>query len=66
MSEQRLIDIETKLAHQEILIDELNEVIARQQTTIDTLEKALTVLAKKVRLPDTKPIGPADQKPPHY
>ncbi|MBX3020271.1 MAG: SlyX family protein [Bdellovibrionales bacterium] len=66
MSDQRLIDIEFKLAHQEALIDELNAVVTKQQTTIDTLEAALKILAKRQRNPDEKPIGPANQKPPHY
>lgn len=65
MNEQRLIDIETKLAHQEILIEELNRVISQQQADISELEKAVKILAKKARS-ETKPIGPADQRPPHY
>ena len=31
MSEDRLIDIESKLAHQEQLLNELNDVITEQQ-----------------------------------
>ncbi len=62
MSEQRLIEIETKLAFQEALIEELNRVIATQQTTINGLEKAVKILAKSS---DTNRIGAADQKPPH-
>lgn len=62
MDDERLIHIETKLAHQELLIDELNQVIYKQQETIDQLEKALKILIKQVR-PAT---GPANEKPPHY
>jgi len=66
MSEQRLIEIETKLAHQEHLIDELNNVITKQQATIDQLETALKVLVKRSREPEAPPVGPANEKPPHY
>lgn len=37
--EDRLIDLESRLAHQETTLDELNEVIVRQQQEIQTLEK---------------------------
>jgi SlyX protein len=32
MNEERLIEIESKLAHQEMLIEELNQVLYKQQT----------------------------------
>ena len=38
MSEDRFVDIETKLAHQEHLLLELNEVITKQQEKIMKLE----------------------------
>jgi SlyX protein len=67
MSEQRLIDIETKIAHQEILVSELNQVIAQQQETIDQLQAALKKFFKQFREKNLGgDIGPADQKPPHY
>lgn len=66
MSEQRLVDIESKLAYQEDLIEKLNRVITAQQSTISTLEAAVKILAKNSRNPEAKHPGPADQKPPHY
>lgn len=66
MSDQRLIEIETKLAHQELLIDDLNNVITKQQTTIDQLETALKALIKRSGESEARPLGPANQKPPHY
>ena len=63
MNDDRLIEIETKLSHQEVLIDELNQVLYKQQETIDQLEKALKILVK--RLPESS-TGPANEKPPHY
>jgi SlyX protein len=66
MQDERLVDIETKLSHQEILIEELNQVLYRQQETIDQLQKALKVLVKRVPEGLGNEIGPAKQKPPHY
>lgn len=65
MSEQRLIDIETKLAYQEAMIEELNRVISSQHLIIENLEKAVQILAKDSRLKTTPPT-PKHQKPPHY
>ncbi|KYG67262.1 SlyX protein [Bdellovibrio bacteriovorus] len=67
MTEERLIDIETKIAHQEHLLEELSQVLYEQQKTIDHLEKRLIQLSKKIEDgPDGGDIGPANQKPPHY
>ncbi len=69
MNDQRLIDIETKLAHQEILISELNQVIATQQATIDQLQAGLKGFFKRFREvngEDGTQVGPAGEKPPHY
>lgn len=64
MSDDRLITIETKLAHQELIIEELNAVIAQQQEAIDQMQKALKILVK--RKDQEEDIGPANQKPPHW
>lgn len=68
MTEQRLIDIETKIAHQEYLIEELNQVIYTQQKTIDRLEHTLTSLAKRFKeaMSTENEIRGPDEKPPHY
>lgn len=68
MDETRIVDIETKLAHQEVLITELNQVIASQQATLDELTSGLKGFFKRYKElhGDGTEIGPADQKPPHY
>ncbi len=68
MNDQRLIDIETKLAHQEILIGDLNQVMSLQQETISTLQAALKSFFKRYHEAngDAMPVGPANEKPPHY
>ena len=66
--ETRFIDLETKIAHQELLLEELSQVLYEQQKTIDKLEKSLTLLNKRMEesAAGGPEIGPANQKPPHY
>ena len=68
MSEDRLVEIESKLAHQEHLLFELNDVITNQQEKIMQLQELCGSLVERVRsigdaLPDD---APQDQRPPHY
>ncbi len=64
MNEQRLIEIETKLAHQEVLITELNQVISQQQNTIHQLQASLKSFVNGYL--DSKGKEHANEKPPHY
>jgi SlyX protein len=68
MSDERLVDIETKLAHQDHLLIELNDVITNQQDRIMKLEELCSSLVERVRsIGDSMP-GEASQEdpPPHY
>lgn len=66
-SEQRFIDLETKIAHQEYLLEELNQVLYQQQKTIDALETTLKTLSKRLEsLGDGEEIRGPNEKPPHY
>ena len=47
--EDRVIELEMKMAHFEQTIDELSEVIARQQTDIDRLRAHIDALLKHIR-----------------
>ena len=68
MTEDRLIDIEIKLSHQEIMVEELNQAVCHQQKRIDHLEAICEALIRHVKeLSD----GAAEQRttdapPPHY
>jgi len=68
MSDQRFVDIETKLAHQEHLLLELNDVITKQQEKIMSLESLCDSIVERVRsLSEAAPIDPnVDDAPPHY
>ncbi|MFS4457660.1 SlyX family protein [Bdellovibrio sp. HCB2-146] len=66
--EKRFVDVETKVTHQEFLVEQLNEIVYQQQIKIDQLEAALTKLAKRMAqmAAGEAEIGPANEKPPHY
>lgn len=68
MTEQRLEKIETKLAFQEDLIEELNKTVYRQQQMIERLEATCTALAQHIAsLNQSVNSGkPVDERPPHY
>lgn len=68
MNEERLVDIEIKLARQEDLVETLNQTVYRQQRKIDELEALCAALArhlKEMRAAANEG-GPANEKPPHY
>ena len=68
MSEERLIEIETKVLHQEVLLEQLHQVLYQQQEKIDGLETKLMALIQKMR--ERKENGEElplpHEKPPHY
>ena len=68
MSEERFIDLETRLAHQDQLLNELNDVVTAQQSRIMQLEELCKALIQRVRSTnDGVPDGdPGDERPPHY
>ncbi len=68
MDEKRVIEIETKLAHQEHLLSELNEALTDQQAQISGLERLCQSLIERLKsLLDSSPADQAtDDRPPHY
>ncbi len=68
MSEERFIDLESRLAHQDQLLHELNDVVTDQQAKIMKLEELCLSLIDRVRsIGDGGESGdPADERPPHY
>ncbi len=66
MNEQRLIELEIKISHQEIAIEELQQTVFDQSMTIEKLEKSLKNLTERVDGSIAKEIGPGNEKPPHY
>ncbi len=66
-TEERLTELEIKASFNEDLLDQLNQVIVRQQQEIDWLLREVRQL--KQHLPDGNSATaqqPADELPPHY
>jgi len=68
MNEDRLVEIESKLAFQDYTIKNLNDVILEQQKTIDRLENKTESLKERVEemMGDMSHMKIRDEKPPHY
>lgn len=66
--ENRITDIEIDLSHLEHTIQELNEVVYRQQQTIDRLEDELKSLRTQFLAVAPSPVRPPGEEtpPPHY
>jgi SlyX protein len=65
-NEDRFVDIEIKLAHQEDLVEELNQMVYQQSRRIDQLEAMVGKLAEHIRNNAQSGPNPVNEKPPHY
>ena len=66
--EDQLIAIESKLAHQEYLVEGLNKTVYQQQKQIDELDNLSKALAKRLgdlQARESDAMLP-HEKPPHY
>jgi len=68
MSEERFVDLESRLAHQDQLLHELNDVVTEQQARLMQREELCCSLIERVRaMGEGAPAGSADdERPPHY
>lgn len=69
VSEERIIELETKIAYQEDLLESLNATIAAQQQQLDQLEKVCRALIERwEQVNDTLKSHSSEQYeiPPHY
>lgn len=68
LNEKRLTDIETKIAYQERLISELNDVLYEQNQSIENLKKMTQLLMNRVmEMGSMLSLSESgDEKPPHY
>lgn len=64
--EDRFINIEIKLSHQEDLVETLNQTIYQQGRRIDQLEAMVAKLAEHLRTLRETGQQPLNEKPPHY
>lgn len=65
---ERLTELEVRVAFQDQTIQDLNEVVTRQQREIDRLTRELEALKSRIAgLAPAMVIAPEDEKPPpHY
>jgi SlyX protein len=66
--DERLVDLEARLAFQERALQELNDVVVRQQQDIGRLTKELEALRTQVRSVMPALVAPQSEEtpPPHY
>jgi len=66
--QDRLTEIEIKIAHVEQTVNELNDVIVKQQAYIDSLERGMERLKERLQTDVGVEGGgdPLEEKPPHY
>lgn len=66
--DERLINIESKLAHQEHTLAELGDVLGDQQARLMQLERLCESLVERMRAlaENSADIATTDEKPPHY
>ena len=65
-NEDRFVDIEIKLAHQEDLVESLNQMVYQQSRRIDQLDAMVQQLAEHIRNNAHSGPGTLNDKPPHY
>jgi SlyX protein len=66
VDENRFVDIEIKLAHQEDLVESLNQMVYQQSRRIDQLEAMVSQLAEHIRNNAQSGPNPVNDRPPHY
>jgi len=68
MSEERFVELESRLAHQDQLLTELNDVVTAQQARIMQLDELCRSLIERVRSVGDAVLegSPDSEKPPHY
>ena len=66
--EERITELEIQLAHQNKVIDELNDIVARQDKEMSALTRKVQLLLESAADMQTAGQGVvlADQKPPHW
>ena len=66
--DQRLTDLEIKASFTEDLLDQLDQVIARQQKQLDALTRQLAQLQEQSMQTSAGSVtrNPRDELPPHY
>ncbi len=67
-ADERILNLESVVAHLQHDLDQLNTVILQQQSEIDGLNETLTRLQSRLEQADARPEERSveDERPPHY
>jgi SlyX protein len=67
-TEERIIELETKIAYQEDTIQRLNDIVAEQQRKLDLVQGSLKTLMGRFKdvSEGLSNINSMHEKPPHY
>lgn len=68
MNDERLIELETRLAFQESTIQQLNDIVTSQQEKIEILQAAIQELHKQIKSLSEPAVRDLSEEPPppHY
>jgi SlyX protein len=68
MNNDRMIELEIKVAYQEDLVQELNKIVSQQQNQIDRLEAMIKLLHDRIKSMSVEHSNDGEkfEKPPHY
>ena len=68
MSDERIIELEIKVAYQEDLVQELNKIVGMQQQQIDRLEATCKLLNERINSISAglNMVSQGEEVPPHY
>lgn len=66
--QDQIINLEIKISHQELTVNQLNDIIYRQQQQIDKLEDICKQLQQRIRSlnDNSQPSAEGYEIPPHY
>ncbi len=64
--ENRITELEIQIAHHELTIEELNQIVIKQQSEISDLLHYLKLLKNKIENIESAPKNISDSPPPHY
>ena len=65
-TEERLVELESHLAHLERLVEQLNTVVRQQDAELRQLSKGQLGLTQKLQTYELEQIQKQNEKPPHY
>lgn len=64
--EDRIIELETKLAYQEDTLQTLNDIVVEQQQRVLILEEGFKALVTRISALDSSNDSTVEEIPPHY